>query len=297
MYNMSPEINPISLDLARTLVAEQFPQWAQLPLTPVASVGTDNALFRLGNDMMVRLPKAAWAHHLVARENTILPHLAGRLPLAIPQIVAAGQPSRTFPHPWSILCWIDGESGAVGALDIVETATALARFVRTLQGIEPAHDLPAGHENGYRGASLRTRDKPAREAIAALTGEIDAAAAMRLWERALAAPAHHGPGTWVHGDLHPGNVLTQNGRLAAVIDWGVAAIGDPAIDLMPTWSMFTGDARATFRKDIGADATAWLRASGWTLSVCVIALAYYRGKNAAIVAATRREITEVLGEI
>ena len=100
-----------------------------------------------------------------------------------------------------------------------------------------------------------------------------------------------------HGDLHPGNVLTQNGRLAAVIDWGVAAIGDPAIDLMPTWSMFTGDARATFRKDIGADATAWLRASGWTLSVCVIALAYYRGKNAAIVAATRREITEVLGEI
>lgn len=172
-------ITPDTL-LARTLIAAQFPRWAHLPLTPVASAGTDNALFRLGADMLVRLPKADWAKTLIVRENKTLARLAGRLPLAIPEIVAVGEPSEAFPHPWSILRWIEGESVAADVLDNIETATALARFIRTLHNVEPATDLPSGPENGFRGAPLRTRDKLAREAIAKLAGEIDAPAATRL---------------------------------------------------------------------------------------------------------------------
>lgn len=281
---------------ARTLIAAQFPHWADLPLTPVASAGTDNALFRLGPDMMIRLPKADWARQFITRENKILSRLAGQLPLAIPELIAAGQPSEAFAHPWSILRWIEGESAPPGTLDTVETATALARFIRTLQSIEPADDLPAGAANGFRGASLTTRDKQARASVAALADEIDPSAATRLWEQALAAPPHVGPATWIHGDIHPGNVLTRNGKLAAVIDWGCAAIGDPAVDLTPAWSMFSRDTRAQFRKEIDADPHTWTRARGWTLSVSVIALSYYRDKNPTIAAATRRDIAELLAE-
>jgi aminoglycoside phosphotransferase (APT) family kinase protein len=284
------------IDTARTLVAAQFPQFAHLALAPVASAGTDNALFRLGPDMLLRLPKAKWARHSIARESRILPHLANRLPLAIPELVAMGLPTGTFPHPWSILRWIDGESAIAPAFETIETAIALARFIRALQSVEPANDLSAGPANGFRGAPLSTRDSQARAAIAALSDEIDAPAATRLWDQALSAPAHDGAGTWVHGDIHPGNVLTRQGKLSAVIDWGCAAIGDPAVDLMPAWSMFSGAARTAFRKEIDAGADAWLRARGWTLSVSVIALAYYRDKNPTITAATRRDIAELLAE-
>ncbi len=288
----SPDINT-----AHGLIAAQFPHWAHLPIAAVASAGTDNALFRLGTDKLLRMPKADWARHFITRENKILAHLRGHLPLAIPEIVATGEPNDTFPHPWSILRWIEGESAAPGALDNIETATTLARFIRTLQTIEPASDLPAGPENGFRGAPLATRDKQARESIAALAHEIDAPAATRLWDQSLAAAPHKGAPTWVHGDIHPGNVLTRERKLSAVIDWGCAAIGDPAVDLMPAWSMFTGDARAAFRKEIDADASTWARARGWTLSVSVIALAYYRDNNPTIAAATRRDIAELLSEV
>jgi aminoglycoside phosphotransferase (APT) family kinase protein len=196
----------------------------------------------------------------------------------------------------SILRWIEGESAAPGALDNIETATTLARFIRTLQSLEPAEGLSAGPANGFRGAPLATRDKLARESIAALAHEIDAPAVTCVWEQALAAPPPEGAGTWLHGDIHPGNVLTQHRKLAAVIDWGCAATGDPAVDLMPAWSMLSGVARAAFRKEIDADAPTWTRARGWTLSVSVIALAYYRDKNPTITAATRRDIAELLEE-
>lgn len=288
-------INP-DITTARELIAAQFPQLAHLPLTPVASAGTDNALFRLGADLLLRLPKAEWAPPLLARETNILPHLGTRLPLAIPELVAIGEPTAAFPHPWSILRWIEGESADPAMLDTVETATTLAQFIRTLQYIEPVTCFAAGAANNFRGAPLSIRDKLAREAIAALANEIDVAAATRLWDEALAAPAHEGAPTWVHGDIHPGNVLTHAGKLAAVIDWGCAATGDPAVDLMPAWSMFTGAARTAFRKEIAADAQTWTRARGWTLSVSVIALAHYRDKNETITEATRHDIAELLAD-
>ncbi|MFM9863825.1 MAG: aminoglycoside phosphotransferase family protein [Micropepsaceae bacterium] len=279
---------------ARTLIAAQFPHLAHLPLTPVASAGTDNALYRLGSDLLLRLPKAEWSPPLIAREAKILGTLANRLPLAIPQLVALGEPTEPFPHPWSILAWIEGESAHPATLDTVETATTLARFIRTLQSIEPAPGFAAGPANNFRGAPLSVRDKLAREAIAALANEIDASAATRLWDEALRQQTHQGAPVWVHGDIHPGNVLTRNGKLAAVIDWGCAATGDPAVDLMPAWSMFSGAARAVFRQEIAADTKTWTRARGWTLSVSAIALSHYRDKNETITAATRRDIAELL---
>jgi aminoglycoside phosphotransferase (APT) family kinase protein len=281
---------------ARALIGAQFPQWAALQLTPVASAGTDNALFRLGTDLLVRLPKAEWSPPLIVREAKIIQHLTNRLPLAIPELVASGEPGETFPHPWSILAWIDGESPHPATLDTAGTATALARFIRTLQAIKPTDGFAAGQANNFRGVPLKTRDKRTRAAIEALSDEIDTAAATRIWNEALAAPPHEDAPIWVHGDIHPGNVLTRAGKLAAIIDWGCAGTGDPAVDLMPAWSMFTKTARETFCQAIEADTQTWTRARGWTLSVSVIALAHYHGKNETIAKATRRDIADLLAE-
>lgn len=225
-----------------------------------------------------------------------MPHLAGRLPLAVPELVAIGEPTGVFPHPWSILRWLDCESAAPHALNTVENAAALAHFIRALQRIDPAEGLAAGPANNSRGVALAIRDAPTRKAIAAVADEIDEPAAIRLWDSALAAPEHTGPGTWIHGDIHPGNVLARGEALAAVIDWGCAGIGDPAVDLMPAWSIFSGPARKTFRDTINADEPTWDRARGWTLSVSAIALAYYRDKNPILCEAVRRDISELLAD-
>jgi aminoglycoside phosphotransferase (APT) family kinase protein len=225
----------IDVPLVRRLVAAQFPQWADLPIQPVASGGWDNRTFHLGEDMSVRLPSAQRYAAQVEKEHRWLPQLAPLLPLPVPVPLAMGVPAAGYPWHWSIYPWIEGEQATVERIAYLrQFAITLAHFLVALQRIDPAGGPPPGPHNFYRGGQLTVYDAQTRHAIAVLKGVIDTDAATAAWEDVLAA-TWHGPPVWVHGDVAAGNLLVQNGRLSAVIDFGCTGVGDPGSRQCERW--------------------------------------------------------------
>jgi aminoglycoside phosphotransferase (APT) family kinase protein len=278
--------------LVQKLIARRFPEWAGLPVRRLASFGTENAMFRLGTDLVVRLPRRPGAVPDLVHEQRWLPRLGPLLPVAVPQPVGVGEPDAGYPWPWSVYRWLQGTNPVAGALaQPRRLAEELGEFVRTLRRVPP-QDGPAG----YRGGPLKDRDEPTRAAIAELSGRIDTAAVAQLWERALRAPEHTGPPVWAHGDLSPGNVLVDDGRLSAVIDFGCAGVGDPAVDLIAAWNLLPAGARDAFRKAVGADDAEWARGRGWALSISLIQLPYYWDTNPALAENSRHVVAEMLAE-
>lgn len=285
------------IELVRRLLAAQFPAWAALPLAPVASAGTDNALYRLGDDMAVRLPRIGWAVGQVETELRWLPRLAPHVPLAIPAPLAMGDPGEGYPWHWGVYRWLEGENATLERMsDPKAAAVTLAGFISALQRVDPAGGPQPGPNNSGRGVPLADRDEGTRAAIASLAGMIDTEAVTAAWEAALRAPAWDGPLVWIHGDLQSGNLLAQRGRLSAVIDWGCMGVGDPASDLMPAWNLFTAETRAVFREAMAVDDATWARGRGWALSCGLIALPYYRASNPVLAGIARHAIGEVLLE-
>lgn len=281
--------------LVRRLLRGQFPQWADFPIAPVPSAGTDTALYRLGDDMVVRLPRIGWATRQAELERVWLPLLAPLLPLAIPVPLAMGAPGEGYPWEWAIYRWLDGEDATRARIEDPRQATIdLAQFIRALHRIDPAFGPPPGPPKSSRGEPLAARDAAVRAAIAASGGLIDIGAATAAWEVALRAPEWPGPPVWIHGDLLPGNLLFAEGMLSAILDWSCLGLGDPAVDLLPAWSFFTAETRGLFRTALGVDDATWARGRGWALSVGVIALPYYRHTNPVLAGVARRSIEQVL---
>jgi aminoglycoside phosphotransferase (APT) family kinase protein len=288
---------PIDETLVRRLLAAQFPAWADLPLARVPSAGTDNALFRLGEELFVRLPRIAWAVGQVAKEQHWLPRLARDLPLPVPTPLAAGLPGEGYPWPWSVYTWLPGEPVTPKALGHSHHAAAdLAAFIAALHQIDPAGGPTPGEGNSGRGVPLADRDTRVRAAIAELGGLIDPAAVTAEWEAALAAPVWDRPGVWIHGDLAPSNLLATGGRISAVIDFGCLGVGDPACDLLVAWNFLTRETRQTFRRALSVDDATWQRGRGWALSVALIAYPYYLHTNPTLVASARRVLAALLAE-
>ncbi len=280
--------------LVRRLVDAQFPRWADLPIDPVPSGGTDNALYRLGDDLVVRLPRHERTVGTLEIERSWLPRLAPLLPLAVPIPVAEGVPADGYPWTWSIYGWLEGETATTERIaDPRAAAIDLARFVRSLQQTDATGGpLPSGH-NAYRGVPLGTRDESTRAAIDALGSTIDAEAATAVWEAALRAPEWGRPPVWIHGDLDARNVLAKDGRLSAVIDWGCLGVGDPACDVAVAWKMLDADARDAFRTSLSVDDATWTRGRGWVLSQALNALSYYTLEtNAVLVREAERWLAE-----
>lgn len=285
------------ISLVRRLLAAQFPQWAGLPLAPVPSGGTDNAIYRLGDSMAVRLPRIHWATAQVEKEQHWLPQLAPHLPLAIPTPLAMGTPDEGYPWHWSVYRWLEGENATPERLaDPCQAAAQLAQFIACLQRVDAAGGPLAGPHNFSRGVPLALRDAPVRAAIQALHGTLDTQAAIAAWEAALQAPAWHGAPVWVHGDLQPGNLLAQEGRLRAVIDFGGLGVGDPACDLLVAWNLFSDQSRAAFRVALAVDDATWARGRGWALSVGLIALPYYLHTSPAMVSYAQHTIAQALAD-
>jgi aminoglycoside phosphotransferase (APT) family kinase protein len=285
------------VSLVGRLLAAQFPQWADLPIEPVISAGTDNAIYRLGDDMAVRLPRIHWATGQVDKEHRWLPRLAPLLPLAIPVPLAKGKPGEGYPWHWSVCRWLEGETATIERIvDPRQAATDLAQFIAALQRIDSTGGPPPGQYNSFRGVPLAMRDSQTRAAITALHGMINVDAVTATWEAALQAPAWRDPPVWIHGDLQSGNLLTQQGRLSAVIDFGCLGVGDPACDLIVAWNFLSAETREVFRVALPVDEATWTRGRGWALSVGLIALPYYKTTNPVLAGISRRTIDEVLAD-
>jgi aminoglycoside phosphotransferase (APT) family kinase protein len=283
--------------LVRRLLAAQFPQWADLPLKPVRPLGTDNALYRLGDGMVVRLPRTERTAGTLEKERLWLPRLAPFLPLPVPFPLADGTPTEDYPLSWSVYRWLEGETAAPERItDAGLFAHDLAGFVGELQAIDAAGGPAPGEHNFFRGAPVSVLDTATRGAIDALHGEIDVKRATAVWEEALAAPRWDRPPVWVHGDLDSRNLLVRDGRLAAVIDFGGLGVGDPACDVMSVWKVVAPVDRDIFRRDLGVDDATWARARGWIVFQSCSALSYYTMENnRALVVEARRWLSAVLG--
>jgi aminoglycoside phosphotransferase (APT) family kinase protein len=263
---------------------------------PVESAGTDNAIYRLGDDMSVRLPRINWAIGQADKEREWLPKLAPHLPLEVPVPLAMGEPAEGYPWHWSVYKWLEGRNLTLDEIpDPTQAAVDLAEFIIALQKIDSTNG-PRADIHGLRGEPLITRDADMREALSAMEGLIETESVIGAWEAALQSPEWDREPVWFHGDLLPGNVLFHQGRVSAVIDFGGLGVGDPACDLMIAWSLFSGKSRAAFRAALQIDDATWARGRGHALSQAVIFIPYYLNTNPVGVALARHTLDEVLVE-
>lgn len=280
--------------LVRRLLSGQFPQWADLRIAPVASYGTDHDIYRLGDDLVARLPRIGWAAGQAAKEARWLPKLAPHLPLALPVQMAIGHPAEGYAFDWSVYRWLPGENADGTIDDLNRAAVDLAAFVRALRQVHTTDAHPRSPHG--RGGPLAEGDEQVRSSIAQLGDRIDGDAALRSWEESLDAAAWDDAEVWVHGDLLPGNLLVIDGRLSAVIDFGGLNVGDPACDLQPAWNVFVGESRKRFRAELEVDDASWLRGRGWALRQAVSALPYYWDTNPGMVRQASHALAQVLAD-
>jgi len=272
------------------LVADQFPEWGGLPVTAVQSWGTVNALFRLGDRLVVRLPRIASGVAGVEHENKWLPLIAPYVSVAIPEVRAVGVPNKLFPYPWSIRTWVEGSNPASGTeAEDSGLALELTRFIGDLRSLDVS---PA--PKAYRGGPLTEWDESVRTAVNELGGRVDVVSALKAWERSVQAPQWEDSPVWVHSDLMPGNLLVSGDHLVGVIDFETVGVGDPACDLMVAWNLLTPQARQHFRAALDVDDSTWLRGQGWALAQALVALPYYWDTNPGMVKTAKYALSQVL---
>lgn len=264
----------ISPDLIRALLQEQMPDVADLPLERVTN-GFDNEIHRVGEDLAVRMPRRSAAASLMENEQRWLPELGPMLPIATPVPVVFGRPAMGYPWPWSVVPWFDGvplaHSPPLDQQTLIDDLTGVLNMLHITADAE----APTNH---YRGVPLAERDALTRN-YAELADGVDRGAVLELWDELLETPPWGGEPIWVHGDLHPLNLLVRGGRLAAVIDFGDLTSGDPATDLAVAWMLFDDEGRYEFRTACridgrGVDIHTWNRARAWALTLSLAMVAH-----------------------
>lgn len=273
--------NEITIDVShiKQLLHAQFPQWTNLEIKEITSSGTDNRIFRLGDDMCIRLPRIPGVDESIDREMMWLLHLVESLPTEIPHILAKGMPSAFYPFHWTVCRWIKGENAFDTEIqDMHQLAIDLAAFLRDLHKID-TYNAPLSR----RGVSLSTRQNfdPGEDFI-------------NIWEECLQAKPWDKPPVWLHGDLLPTNILIKNDRLHGILDFSFMGIGDPACDLIPAWGLLSCDTRTIFREKLDVDDDTWLRGKGWALSIAATILPYYKDTNPVLVAIAQRMLKEIM---
>jgi len=286
----------ITLSLVTDLIAEQFPQWAHLSIKAPELSGCDNRIFRLGEEMSIRLPSAEKYAPQVQKEQKWLPILAPHLSFRIPEPLAMGQPSKNYPWNWSVYRWIEGESATPLLIDDLQLfASGLAQFLNELHKIDPTDGPLAGAHNFYRGDSPSVYDAETRSAISQLRGFIDVNAVTSVWEKAISSKWSNNP-VWIHGDFSAENILVKDGRLAAVIDFECMGVGDPACDLVSAWTFLTKESRKVFRSHLSLDPDTWARARGWALWKALVTIAPLEDKTCSEALREQHLIDEILNE-
>ncbi|WP_248704336.1 aminoglycoside phosphotransferase family protein [Curtobacterium sp. MWU13-2055] len=271
---MHTEVPRIDAALVERLVATQFPEWNGLPVREVDHQGWDNRTYRLGDALSVRLPSAAGYVPGLEKEQDVLPYLARRLDVAVPEPVGRGEPGEGYPFPWSVRRWLDGTVAARAVdLDHERFAADVGAVLRQLRSLPATGGPTAGVHSFHRGEHPSVYGTEVVAALDTLGAQVDRAACERIWDDAVASTWDR-PGAWFHGDVAPGNLLVDDaGRLAALIDFGTCGVGDPACDLVLAWTFLEPAARPVFYEAVGLDADAWARARGWALWKALIMLA------------------------
>jgi len=283
--------HPIDEALVSALVADQHPD--VLGALRRVPGGWDNEVFRLGDDLAVRLPRRALAAGLLEGELRWLPVLAPRLPLAVPVPVRVGKPGLGYPWRWAIVRWIEGESllSTTEPVDQIGLGAALGRFLAAIHGEAP-DDAP---RNAFRGVPLVDRIDRFADHLRSLPDDVDRAAVEAAWATALDEVSWAGPAVWIHGDLHPGNLVVRRGRLVGVVDFGDLTAGDPATDLAVAWMCLAPGERASLRGRLGVEAATWGRARGWALAHAVAVLAH-SADDPAMASMARRTLAAALAD-
>lgn len=286
--------DPITADLVTRLVREQHPQWGHLDVEPVPRQGWDNRTFRLGPELSVRLPSAPGYVPGVRREQASLALLDGRLPVALPRVVAHGEASATFDRPWSVRRWIEGATLTdADVADRTRVGRQLGEALRVLHGVPTDGGPWAGAASFHRGCHPSAYADEVQEYLEAPDAVVDPGLGREIWHEATTSAWPH-PGVWVHGDLAPGNLLVDDsGDLAALIDLGQSGIGDPSCDLVIAWTWCDRDARRALHDAVGLDDATWRRARGWALWK---ALATLTGEPGHLEPEQRRSLTALLAD-
>ncbi len=275
---------PVDEALVARMVAEQFPEYAGAPVRRLSAFGSSNALFRLGDELLVRMPRQPGGSSTILKEARWLPYLEDALPTAVPEVVAVGEPAHGYPEHWSIVRWIDGAHPMAPTPDSSRTLLArdLAAMVRALRELEvPARARDDAALRWYRAEPLHAIDSDIRahaEQCRSLPNlDLDIDSMLQVWTAAMVAadnappPAVH----WLHADLFAENLLVRDGRLSAVLDFGGLAVGDPTVDLVVAWELLDPQARALFRTEAGIDDHTWLLGRAWALAIAVMTFPYY----------------------
>lgn len=270
--------NQITTETAQYILDNHGTEWAYLPIRPINSSGTDNVLFLLGDDHVLRLPRQKEAEKLLSKELDWLPKITG-LSLKVPELQFRGRAYGATNYEFGIFKWIDGSIASPEAIgDPREAALALSKFLTELHRIDTFDAPNAGMQNNNRGADLAQLSEKVAICITELVDEIDATAARTIWDRACDA-SNPQKLVWVHGDLKADNLIAAGGALSGVIDWGLSAVGDPAVDFAAAWSWIDPNGRKAFRDCLCIDESDWDRSKGWALYCATIALSFYRGKS------------------
>jgi aminoglycoside phosphotransferase (APT) family kinase protein len=291
MTEVRPEINEA---LAASLISDQFPQWAHLPIVAASPQGWDNRTFRLGDTLAVRLPSAEGYAHQIFKESRWLPYLTKHLSVTVPKPLELGRPALGYAFAWSVNEWLDGQVLSRATVrDVAALAEALASFLVELRAVPPSDGPQPGPDTAHRGGPFAYYAPEARAALRSLGAQ--SPVTDQVIDEALASRWENAP-VWFHGDVTVDNILTADGRLTGVLDFGCSGVGDPACDLVIAFTYLTDDVRPLFRRAVGLDDGTWRRARGWALWKAAITLAN-PGAPPARLAEQEHALTAVLRDL
>lgn len=255
----------INVEVVSKLINEQFKEFSNLEIRPVEKSGHDNRTFHLGDDMSIRMPSGKAYSKQIEKEVKWLPLFKENISFNVSTPIAVGRKSQYYPYLWSINKWIDGETVTYENVDnLNEFARDLARFLKELQSIDASEGPIAGAHNFYRGGDLKVYDRETRVTLENLKDVFEKDKLEKIWNEAVSTEYKEEP-LWIHGDVAVGNLLVKDGKLNAVIDFGILGTGDPACDYVMSWTFFNYESRLIFKEALKCDEDTWNRAKGWAL--------------------------------
>jgi aminoglycoside phosphotransferase (APT) family kinase protein len=296
---MHPDQLEISIEVVHRLVDEQFPSWSGMPIKPVASHGTVNALFRIGEHLVARFPlqgdDVEETRRWLEREATAARELLGRTPFPTPEPVAIGEPGAGYPLPWSVQTWLPGTVATqADPGHSVAFAQDLAAFIRSVRAIDTRGKTFSGQG---RGGHLRSHDSWVAFCLARSESLIEVGRLRRLWAELRELPRNGMPDRMTHGDLIPGNILVAGDRLAGVIDVGGLGPADPALDLVGAWHLLEDGPRRVLREDLGCGEVEWHRGKAWAVVQAIGVLWYYVESNPTMSRMGRRTLQRIMAVV